>query len=114
MRRSIRVVHEGWVGTAMLGRSCGYLKHAGRGHVSAVLPGDLVTMCTASAVWRVLRLELGGVAVLAAAGMTPGDGWRAGREYRVHVAHLEYASQHDAADLFATLAAGACAGGASS
>lgn len=97
-------VHEGWTGLTMLSARCPYIESAGGHAASTVLPGDLVTNCTASMVWRVQYLERANVAVLIAAGMTPGDRWKAGHCYRVHVSHLQHAPQHTHDSLFAELA----------
>lgn len=96
--------HEGWVGLTMLGQGCSYIEAAGASTAATVLPGDLVTNCTASAVWLVQHVEHGGVAVLVAAGLTLGDSWKAGQVYRVHVSHMQHAPQHPRDTLFADLA----------
>lgn len=96
--------HEGWVGSTMLGQGCSYIEAAGASTAATVLPGDLVTNCTASAVWLVQHVEHSGVAVLVAAGLTLGDSGKAGQVYRVHVSHLQHAPQHAHNTLFADLA----------
>ena len=90
----------------MLGQGCSYIEATDAGATTVVLPGDLVTNCTASAVWLVQQVEHGDVAVLVAAGMTPGDSWKVGRIYRVHVSHLQHAPQHARDTLFADLGVG--------
>jgi hypothetical protein len=87
----------------MLGQGCSYIEAADASPAALVLPGDLVTNCTASAVWLVQHVERGGVAVLVAAGLTLGDSWKAGRVYRVHVSHLQHAPQHVRDSLFEDL-----------
>lgn len=93
----------GWSGgRELMGVGCGYIARAGGVPAAVVLPGDLVTNCTASAVFAVTAVEPGGVAVLVAAGMTAGDSWRTG-QYRVHLTHLQHAPQQEFSDLFAGL-----------